>query len=102
MIAPRPIGHIAGALSFTALHICFRIAQATHDAIHVCWISDDGCIYLEPASTPTARAVVRHAPDQVQARYGKRPSLGWRDVEEDLQAARSAFVSRAMTEAMHA
>ena len=102
MSAARPMGHIAGLLSFTALNIRFRMAQAACDVIHVCWINDDGCLYLEQATHPAARAIARHAPEQILMRYRNQLAMTWRDIESDLMDARTAFVSRAIAEAVSA
>ncbi|MDR3446662.1 hypothetical protein [Dyella sp.] len=98
----RPIGHIAGNLAFAAIGIAMRVKHALNDAVHVCWITDDGCIYLQQAAQREARAVLRNAPDQVVTRYRKQAGFAWSDVHDDLTKARADFAAHAMAEALQA
>lgn len=98
----RPIGHIAGNLTFAAIGISMRVKHGNHGMLHVCWIADDGCLYLVHAAHPMARAIERTAPQQIINRYRKQPAFGWRDIEVDLRQARADFAQSALTEAVNA
>lgn len=100
MSAPRPIGHVAANLGMLALAIRFRIRQSAAGSIHVCWRTDDGCLYLEPAAHPTARAIERASRHLVIARYQKEPGLSWSAVMEDLERARMAFAAESLADAV--
>ncbi|MGC1547443.1 MAG: hypothetical protein WA777_02845 [Rhodanobacter sp.] len=98
----RPIGHIAGNLTFAAISISMRVKHSTHDAVHVCWLADDGCLYLQQAGHASTRAIERHAPEQIMMRYRKQPNFTWRDIQNDLIQARAEFAERALAEAIAA
>lgn len=98
----RPIGHINGSLSITGVLIATRLNWGTRDGKHQCWLADDGCIFLAPASHPTALAVARTAPDQVINTYQRAPSLKAADITDDLQHARTEQAVRVLNEARHA
>lgn len=95
----RPIGHIAGNLIFAAHAIAHRVRHNGANAVHVLWLADDGCLYLQHAAHPSARAIERTAPQQVVTRYRKQPDFGWRDIHADLQQARADFAHAALAEA---
>ena len=96
----RPIGHLAGNLAMLALAIRYRVRFAPEGSIQVCWHGDDGCLYLAPASHPVARSIERAARHQVIARYHKQPSVGWADIQGDLERARLDFAGRCLAEAV--
>jgi hypothetical protein len=98
----RPIGHVAANLPMLALAIRYRVRFAPEGTIHVCWRGDDGCLYLEPASHPVARSIERVVPHQIIARYRKRPSVGWCEIQDDLERARLDFAAQSLAEAMEA
>jgi hypothetical protein len=102
MLPSRPIGHIAGNIAITAVTIAHRVKSGMHDAIHVCWLTDDGCIYLQQRGHDVARAIERTAPETIIARFRKQPGMTWQDIHEDLQQARIDFAHRAIAEAMAA
>lgn len=95
----RPIGHIAGNLAYAAHAIAHRVRYYAPVAVHVLWLADDGCLYLQHAAHPAARAIERTAPQQVVMRYRKQAEFGWRDIHADLQQARADFATAAMQEA---
>lgn len=98
MSRSRPIGHIAGNLTVTAINISYRV-RIRPSVVHVCWLGDDGCIHLQHAGHTSARAVERCAPHQVINRFRQQPEFGWRDIEADLQQARIDFAAHAIREA---
>lgn len=95
----RPIGHIAGSLAIVAMTIAQRVNAAHGHSVHICWLDDSGCLYLQPTTHPAAQAVLRVAPDQVVQRYRKQPGFGWQHIADDLDDARCDFATRHLAEA---
>lgn len=99
----RPIGHIAGNLQILAVSVCYRLRLASDGQRYLCWVDDDGCVYLALTHHPRAAAVRRHFPDQVVRLYGKPKGapfpLTTGDIVSDLQEARTAQASRHLHEA---
>lgn len=99
----RPIGHIAGNLQILAVSACYRLRQAAAGQRYLCWLDDDGCVYLALTHHPRAVAVQRHFYDNIVRVYGKPRGapfpLTTADIVNDLQEARSAQASRHMREA---
>lgn len=99
----RPIGHIAANLQILAVSVCYRLRMASDGQRYLCWVDDDGCVYLALAHHPRAIAVARHCRDQVVRTYGKPKGapfpLTTGDIVNDLQEARTAQASRHMREA---
>jgi len=99
----RPIGHIAGNLQILAVSACYRVRLANDGQRYLCWVDDDGCVYLALTHHPRAAAVRRHFPEHVVRIYGKPKAapfpLTAADIINDLQEARTAQASRHMREA---
>lgn len=96
----RPVGHIAGNLAAVAILLSARIHAEDGNAVHVCWLTDEGCLYAERGSHPTARAIERVAPELVIARYRQNDTLTWREIHNDLDMARADFAARSLREAL--
>lgn len=101
----RPIGHIAGNLQILAISAAYRMRQAADGATYLCWIDDDGCVYLAISTHPRAIAAQRHAPEQRVCSYRKPKSkpfpLGAVDMLADLRAARTEHAMRHLQQAHH-
>jgi len=98
----RPIAHIAGDLTLAAINISMRVKGRHGNSVHVCWLADDGCVYLQLRNHTDARAIERHASQQIVNRYRDQPAFGWSDIETDLQQARVDFAQNALAEAIAA
>lgn len=102
----RPIGHIAASLPILAVAIVYRLRQAPSGSIYVCWVDDDGCVYLALDSHPRAQAMQRHAPEQRVNRYRKPQRLPFpltpTDITDDLRNARAELASRHLQQATEA
>lgn len=107
MTAPRPLrplGHIAADLAILAAVITSNMRKQAAAARCVCWVDDDGCVYLAPTEHPRADSMQRHAAEQrintyrmpSNGRFPLRPA----DVQTDLQDARAAHASRALAQSM--
>lgn len=102
----RPIGHIAGNLAILAVAIVYRVRLASDGQTFVCWVDDDGCVYLALAHHPRAIAMRRHARDQVVNTYRKPCRAAFpltsSDITDDLRQARAAFALRTVHQATEA
>lgn len=96
----RPIGHLAGNLTITAIGLAARVRHGHGNAVHLLWHTDDGCLWFLPAAHPLAIAVTRTASAQIINRYRNRDGFGWRLILEDLQQASADFAADAMREAV--
>lgn len=99
----RPIGHIAANLQILAVSACYRLRMASDGQRYLCWLDDDGCVYLALTHHPRAAAVRRHFRDNIVRLYGKPKGapfpLTTGDILNDLQEARAAQANRHMREA---
>lgn len=99
----RPIGHIAGNLQILAVSACYRLRLASDGQRYLCWVDDDGCVYLALTSHQRAAAVHRHFRDNIVRVYGKPKGapfpLTTTDIVNDLQEARTAQANRHLREA---
>ncbi|WEN13674.1 hypothetical protein PY254_10490 [Rhodanobacter sp. AS-Z3] len=102
----RPIGHIAGNLPILAVTIVYRVRMANDARQYVCWVDDDGCVYLALTSHPRANAMLRHAQEQRVNTYRKPRQAPFpctaTDITDDLRQARAAFAQRTLHEASEA
>jgi hypothetical protein len=102
----RPIGHIAASLPILAVAIVYRLRQAVPGTTYLCWVDDDGCVYLALTTHPRAAAVQRHAPEQPINRYRKPKGapfpLTSAYITDDLLHARAALAARHMQQATQA
>jgi|SRR6185312_4599460 len=96
----RPIGHLAGNLTITAITLGARVRNGHGNAVYLLWHTDDSCLWFLPAAHPVAASVARSAADQVINRYRNRDGFGWRLILEDLQQASTAYATTAMREAV--
>jgi len=100
----RPIGHIAGNLQILAVSVCYRLRLAADGQRYLCWVDDDGCVYLAVTHHPRAAAVQRHFLDNTVRTYRKPPGapfpLTAYDIVADLQEARLAQAGQHMREAL--
>jgi hypothetical protein len=96
----RPITHVAGNLTLAAINISVRVKAGHGNSVHMCWVADDGCIYLQHRNHVDARAIERYSPQQIVNRYRDQPAFGWNDIEADLQQARVDFAQNALAEAI--
>lgn len=99
----RPIGHIAGNLRILAISARYRLRLATDGHRYLCWVDDDGCVYLALTRHPRANAVQRHYPEHIVQTYAKPRGapfpLTVDDIANDLQDARHAQATRHLREA---
>jgi hypothetical protein len=102
----RPIGHIAASLPILAVAIAYRLRLANDALQYVCWVDDDGCIYLAVTRHPRANAMLRHAAEQRVNTYRKPRKAAFpltaSDIVDDLKAAQTAHAYRTMHQAMQA
>ncbi len=102
----RPIGHIAGNLRILAVSACYRVRLASDGQRFLCWVDDDGCVYLALSHHPRAIAVRRHSPESIVRTYGKPKGapfpLTVTDIHDDLQQASSDFARRSLSQASEA
>ena len=99
----RPIGHIAGNLPILAVAIAYRVRLANDALQYVCWVDDDGCVYLALTRHPRANAMLRHAHEQHVNTYRKPRQAPFpctaTDITDDLRHARAAFALRTVRQA---
>jgi hypothetical protein len=102
----HPIGHIAGNLPILAVAIAYRVRLASDGLQYVCWVDDDGCVYLALTRHPRAASMLRHAPEQRVNTYRKPRKAAFpctaSDITDDLLAARAAMASRQVQQAIEA
>lgn len=102
----RPIGHIAGNLAILAVAIVYRVRLASDGQTFVCWVDDDGCVYLSLTHHPRAIAMRRHAREQMVNTYRKPCRAAFpctaSDITDDLHQARAAFALRTVHQATEA
>jgi hypothetical protein len=102
----RPIGHIAASLPILAVRIAYRLRLANDALQYVCWVDDDGCVYLALTRHPRANAMLRHAQEQQINTYRKPRKAAFpltaSDIADDLHAARATFTARTMHYAIEA
>lgn len=102
----RPIGHIAGNLQILAVAIAYRVRTANDGLQYVCWVDDDGCVYLALTRHPRANAMLRHAQEQHVRTYRKPRQAAFpltaSDILDDLQAARVEHALRTVRYATEA
>lgn len=102
----RPIGHIAGSLSILAVTVLYRVRLASDGQAYVCWIDDDGCVYLALTHHPRAAAMNRCAREQRVNTYRKPVGapfpLTGADIADDLRQARTEHATRNMHQAAEA
>lgn len=99
----RPIGHIAANINILALAIVYRLRIASDGQKYVCWVDDDGCVYLALTSHPRANGMLRHAQEQHVTTYLKPRMAAFpltaADVAGDLEQARVEQATRHMQQA---
>lgn len=99
----RPIGHIAGNLRILAITVRYRLRLASDGQRYLCWVDDDGCVYLALTHHPRATAVRRYFPDHIVRTYGKPKGapfpLTSTDIANDLQDARTVQATRHLRDA---
>lgn len=100
----RPIGHIAASLPILAVAIAYRLRLANDALQYVCWVDDDGCVYLAITRQPRANAMLRHAQEQHINTYRKPRKAAFpltaSDIADDLHAARAAYTARTVYQAI--
>ncbi|MEO7065357.1 MAG: hypothetical protein ABI114_00450, partial [Rhodanobacter sp.] len=71
---------------------------------YVCWVDDDGCVYLALTSNARANAVLRFAPEQRVNTYRKPRMAAFplthKDIVEDLTQARTNHAAQQMRQAI--
>jgi hypothetical protein len=99
----RPIGHIAANLQILAVSVGYRLRMASDGQRYLCWVDDDGCVYLALAHHPRAIAVARYCADHIVRTYAKPKGMPFpltaADIFNDLQEARTAQATRHVREA---
>lgn len=102
----RPIGHISSNLQILAVSISYRMRMAAPATSLICWVDDDGCVYIASADHQRASAMQRHAPEQRINTYRKPKRVPFplttNDIVADLQQARSEQAHRHLQQATEA